>query len=141
MTKILGKHKLRRPRYRTRLKTLFKTPTFWILTLTGNLVILLGAIFLFHFESQNGNTQIQFIDSLVWSTSLTTTIGSGNYVATTTFGKITVLLLMLIGTLFVWSYMAFLATALIAPELYVLERELQQFENDLSLLKSDEKKD
>tara|TARA_B110001454_G_C12723220_1_gene435915 strand:+ start:2652 stop:2795 length:144 start_codon:yes stop_codon:yes gene_type:complete len=45
--------------------------------------------------------------------------------------------MMLFGTLFVWSYMAFLVTALIAPEISALEIEVKKVEVDLNRLKSE----
>ena len=42
---------------------------------------------------------------------------------------------MLTGPIFVWSYMAFLVTGLIAPELSSLERDVHEVERELHGLK------
>ena len=74
---------------------------------------------------------MEFIDFLLWSMGTVTTIGYGNYMPFTLHGKITLLILMALGTLFVWTYMGFLVTALLAPELASLEREVQDVERDV----------
>lgn len=130
-------NKIHRYSYKRRMQTLFKTPMFWLLTFIGNLVIFIGSVLLYYFESNQNFSKLEFIDCLLWSTSLTTTIGYNTYVPITFAGKITVISMMLFGTLFVWSYMAFLVTALIAPELSLLEHEMQKVEVDLSKLKSE----
>jgi voltage-gated potassium channel len=118
-------------RYKNRLVALIKHPFFWILTLGGNAIVLLGAIFLFIFESESPHGPKEFIDSLLWSMGTVTTIGYGSLTPVTFSGKITVLILMALGTLFVWSYMAFLVTGLINPELSSLEKEVQDIEKEV----------
>lgn len=65
-----------------------------------------------------------------------TTVGYGNVFPVTSPGKITLLLLMIFGTLFIWSYMGFLVSALIAPEIDSLEKEIHEMERDLEALKN-----
>lgn len=128
--------KMRPFKYQTRLLKLFKTPFFWFLTIMGNFLILLGSGLLYHFESTSPTRPIQYVDSLLWSTSLITTIGSTNYVPETIYGKLTVIILMLLGTLFVWTYMAFLVTALITPELANLEKDVLEIEKEILELRT-----
>lgn len=118
-----------------RLGALFKQPFFWTLTGIGNSLILIGSISLYLSEESTQPAPFKFIDSLLWSTSLVTTIGYGNHVPLTTYGKVTVLILMMLGTLFVWSYMAFIVTALISPELTTLEKDLDEVEREIIELK------
>lgn len=118
-----------------RLGALFKHPFFWTLTALGNSLILMGSIFLYLSEASAQPAPFEFIDSLLWSTSLVTTIGYGNHVPLTTSGKISVLVLMMLGTLFVWSYMAFVVTALISPALTTLEKDLDEVEREINELK------
>ena len=127
-------------RYKGRIKRLSKTPLFWLLTFVGNLIILLGSLLLYYFESNSTATKSEMIDCVLWSTSLTTTIGYNTYAPQTLGGKLTVISMMLLGTVFVWSYMAFLVTALIAPELSALEDEVQKVEDDLNKLNSKNKR-
>lgn len=141
------KHTLEFPRpmhrlkYKQRIKTLIKNPLFWSLTAIGIFLIIVGSVLLFHFESPPTlKPPLQPIDALLWSTSLVTTIGISNYSPETFFGKLTVVALMLSGTLFVWSYMAFLVTALIAPELTILEKEVMDIEKNIQNLNTENKK-
>lgn len=78
---------------------------------------------------------MQFLDCILWSAGTVTTVGYGEMTPHTVMGKLTVLGLMLFGTLFVWSYMAFLVTGLIAPELASLERDVHEFEKDIRGMK------
>ena len=110
--------------FRQRFKALFDHPFFWILTIVGNMIILLGSSLLWIFETTNRNTPITFLDCILWSAGTVTTVGYSDFTPQTTAGKLTILVLMLAGTLFVWSYMAFLVTGLIAPELSSLERDV-----------------
>lgn len=123
------------PRYTKRIRALLKHPFFWILTVSGNSLIVIGSL-LIHFTEKSAQSQpFEYIDSLLWSTSLVTTIGYGNHVPLTFYGKMSVLVLMLLGTLFIWSYMAFVVTAIITPELSSLEKDLSEVERELLILK------
>lgn len=93
--------------------------------------MLSGSGLLWIFEARAEESKIAFIDCLLWSAGTITTIGYGNFTPQTFSGKITILILMLLGTVFVWSYMAFLVTALIAPELAALERDVEEMEKEL----------
>lgn len=103
-------------------------------------MILLGGGLLYFFESSAQAEQpAEFIDCLLWSLGTVTTIGYGNYTPQTFAGKITLIALMITGTLFVWSYMAFLVTGLIAPELSSLEHDVHEVEKELHNIRSVQK--
>lgn len=114
-----------------RFKMLLKKPFFWLLTFLGQIVIGIGALGLYFFEAKVTNPPASFLDSLLWSTGIVTTVGYGNFVAQTTAGKWMVLVLLLMGTLFVWTYMGFVVTALIAPELSAIEKDVHEVEREL----------
>ena len=139
MTKSRARRHREKVEFYKRFIALVKHPMFWFLTIAGNAMIGLGSLALFYLEAA-GEKPLQFVDCLLWSTSIVTTIGYSSYVPQTFFGKITVMGLMLIGTLFLWSYMAFLVSALISPALSSLEREVQDVEKELSNLKTEEHK-
>jgi Ion channel len=126
--------KLRRlRRSKIRFATIFKNPFFWILTIVGNSIMLLGSLLLMWCESSTtaATNSYQFIDYLLWSAGIVTTIGYGDYMAQTYFGKFVVLVLMLFGTLFLWLYMAFLVNALFIPEFMAMEREFEEIEKEM----------
>lgn len=115
-------------KYKYRFLALVKHPLFWVLTLGGNSIVVAGSLFLYNFERGSPGASTDYLDYLLWSMGTVTTIGYGNYTPVTFAGKITILTLMAAGTLFVWSYMGFLVTGLIAPELSSLERDVHDVE-------------
>lgn len=52
-------------RYKGRIKRLSKTPLFWLLTFVGNLIILLGSLLLYYFESNSTATKLEMIDCVL----------------------------------------------------------------------------
>lgn len=118
-----------------RVWTLLNNRFFWVLTLAGNSLILTGSLLLWFFESNGQENSIQYIDCLLWSVGTVTTIGYGAVEPATLPGKITLLFLMLSGTLFVWSYMAYLVTGLVAPDIEALEHEVRDFEKEVRNLR------
>jgi len=130
------KKKVSRPILRFR--TLIKQPFFWNLTAAGNAIIVAGSVFLYRFESGTQHPPLDFLDCLLWSTGTVTTVGYGSFTAYSLPGKIVLFFLMLLGTLFVWSYMDFLVTGLIAPELSLLEKEVRDVEKEIKELKTPE---
>lgn len=126
-------------KFKKRFTALAKHPFFWILTAGGNSIILVGSALLYTFEANTQQPPMTFLDSILWSTGTVTTIGYGNYHPQSFSGKITILFLMLAGTLFVWSYMAFLVTALIAPEPTSLEKDVHDVEKEIQGLRQEDK--
>ncbi|MEI7973084.1 MAG: potassium channel family protein [Bdellovibrio sp.] len=114
-----------------RFQMLLRKPFFWLLTFLGQIVIWIGALGLYFFEAEVSEPPASFLDALLWSTGIVTTVGYGNFVAQTTVGKWMVLGLLLMGTLFVWTYMGFVVTALIAPELSAIEKDVHEVEKEL----------
>jgi hypothetical protein len=127
--------KVRAGRLRHRFFSLVRQPIFWFLTIGGNVIVTIGALLLQNFEMSKSGDSLSFIDYFLWSMGTVTTVGYGNFVAQTFYGKCTVVVLMAAGTLFVWSYMAFLVTGLIAPELAALEQDVHGFEKELREIK------
>lgn len=118
-------------RFKNRFKGIFKHPFFWMLTIIGNSIMLFGSALLMVFESSSQASELGFVDFLLWSAGLVTTIGYGDYMAVSLIGKFIVLGMMLLGTLFIWSYMAFLVAGLFAPELAALERDFRDVEKEI----------
>jgi hypothetical protein len=127
-------------RFKKRIKALFKNTFFWKLTLFGNAIILAGSVLLFVFESQLQTPPADFLDCILWSAGTVTTIGYGNLTTFSTPGKLTLLALMLTGTAFVWTYMAFLVTRFIAPELSLLEKDMHDVEKEIQNFKMEKSK-
>lgn len=131
----------KRNKFIKRVMTFINHPLFWYLTIIGNGMILVGSLLLYQFEAESAHNQsLTLIDSLLWSTGIITTVGYADYIPHTLPGKITVLGLMLFGTIFLWSYMAFFVSALLSPALNSLEKEVQEVEKEVSDLKIEEQK-
>lgn len=136
----MGRRSITLNQYKSRFLAIVKNPFFWFLTVLGNSIIFLGAaaIYLFEHEVQKG--ALAFIDCLLWSAGLVTTIGYSDYSPMTFAGKLVVLGLMMLGTLFLWSYMGFLVSGLITPELASLEKDVEEVEKEIKGLLKEENK-
>ena len=121
-------------RLRNRTITLIRHPVFWGLTIVGNSSIVLGSFILYHLESHSQTRTVDYIDCVIWATGMVTTVGS-DLTPHTVFGKFTIMILMILGSLFMWSYMALLVTALIAPELSILKKEIHDIEKEIHFMK------
>lgn len=87
-------------------------------------MILGGSALLMLFESNANEEPKMFLDYVLWSAGTVTSVGYSDFTPQTIPGKLTILFLMLSGILFVWSYMAFLVAALLAPELADIENDI-----------------
>lgn len=123
-------------RYKKRFLALFRHRFFWVLTIAGNSIIFVGSLLLYVSERHFSNSSLEYIDCLLWSTGIVTTIGYSDFTPISLPGKLTVLFLMFSGTLFVWTYMGFLVTGLIAPELSAIDRDVHEVEKEIQNLKS-----
>ena len=126
--------------YPRRILALLRHPLFYVLTIAGNSVILCGSLLLYHFESATQSRAIDFLDCLLWAVGTVTTVGYADLAPQTFGGKITLLGLMVLGTLFVWSYMGFLVTGLIAPDLSAMEHDLRAMEKEIHGLRVEAEK-
>ena len=120
--------------FKKRIITLVKHPFFWVLTIIGNTAIVFGGLLIYRFENTE-RVQISLMDCLLWAAGLITTVGYGDFTPQSTATKVVVLFLMLSGTLFIWLYMAFLVSGIMAPEISSLERDVHEVEKEIRGLK------
>ncbi len=80
-------------------------------------------------------TDREFIDYVVWVIGIVTTVGYGDVQIKTVMGKFIVSGLMLFGSLYLWSYMAFLVAALVEPEINKISKDVDLIEHDLETVK------
>lgn len=104
--------------------SLIRTPVFWILSFWGNVFIIFGASLIQKFEAPVNPVAENFLDCLIWSVGVVTTVGSSNIHPITTEGKILMIIMMMFGAIFLWSYMALFIGALVDPELKMIEKEV-----------------
>lgn len=85
------------------------SPTFILITILGNLLIILFAFVFFTIEKDVNINLHGFMDAVWWSFSTATTVGYGDIIPLTFWGKIVGILLMLLGTAYFAIYTAFFA--------------------------------
>jgi voltage-gated potassium channel len=117
-----------------RLSYLLKQPFFWSITLLGQILIFSSAALFYYLEYGINDEIHSFLDCLSWSVGIMATIGYGLVIPVTTVGKILSIGMMLIGSLFLWSYMAIFVSALLAPDLSHIENEIDDLEKNVSRL-------
>lgn len=108
---------------------LFQQPVFLFVTLWGHLAIFLGALFFYFLESSNPKIPT-FLHSYYWAISVATTVGS-DIAPQTVGGKIVAIYMMVVGALFLWSYTALFAAALVSPDMKKVGKEVEEIEEEL----------
>lgn len=103
---------------------LFRQPIFMFVTLWGHAVIFLGAVAFRYLEAGANEQEPSLFHSYYWAISTATTVGSSDLVPATPGGKIVAILLMVFGSLFLWSYTALFAASFVAPAVQKMEREV-----------------
>lgn len=121
------------------LKFLIISPSFIVVTLVGNLIIVLMAL-AFHFVEINSNEAINsFMDSIWWSFSTITTVGYGDIVAKTFLGKIIGITSMLAGTAIFATYTALFAQAFLGQQRFSIKKIETRENTNAELLQKLEK--
>lgn len=110
----------------SRLLSLFRRPVFLLFTIWGNGCLLLGAWFFHRLESGRNPGVASYLDSVAWAVGTFTTVGHSTVTPQTEEGKILWIVMMLGGSIFLWSYMALFVGALVSPEIGEVERELKR---------------
>ena len=122
-------------------RTLLKQPVFWVVTFFGHSVIFAGAWAYYYFE-KGVNPQIQSgFDALYWAIATVTTVGVGEAAPFTFGGKVVGIAMMILGSLFLWSYIALFVDALIAPDIRTVESEVHALEKDVEGVEKEMKLD
>lgn len=118
---------------RERLMPLIRMQAFWVVTVVGNCFVLLGAVALYFLENEQHPKPLTMLDCISWSVGLVTTIGYGDVIPITNLGKVLGIVMMIGGTLFLWSYMALLVGALFAPDISFIERQITGIKKESNL--------
>lgn len=118
----------------SRLFSLFKRPVFIFITLWGHLVLFVGSLSFYYFESDVNPKVNSYFDVLHWAIATVTTVGYGEFAPVTLSGKLVSVFMMIFGSIFLWSYTALFTGALVTPELKHLMRDLRTLEKDVEKL-------
>ena len=66
-----------------------------------------------------------------WAVGMATTVGGGSIEPVTPTGKVLSIMMMMGGTLFLWSYMALFVGAFVNPELKLIEHEVADLQHEI----------
>lgn len=111
-----------------RIGHLLTTPIFWLMTLSGHVFIFTGAWAMNFFEGSVNPQAERYIDCLTWAFGIITTVGATELHPQTIFGKILMILMMIGGAVFLWTYMTLFIAALVGPELNLIEKEVSELQ-------------
>jgi voltage-gated potassium channel len=120
-----------------RVLSMFKHPTFAILTLVGNSTIVVSAAVFYYLERGINPQLINYLDALWWAVSTCTTVGDGRIVPYTFWGKILGISMMIFGTALFCSFTALFSTILMGFKFQEVEGELAQVDKRVQELSSE----
>lgn len=106
-------------------------PIFAVLTLFGNLALLVASSLFFIFERHHNSAVSSWPDALWWAAVTMTTVGYGDIVPVTPAGRMVAFLLMLTGGVFFLVFVALLASAFVEVEFLELEARLRDLRADV----------
>lgn len=93
------------------------SPHFILLSLIGNMIVLLFAALFFHIEHGSNPLVDERMDAIWWAFTTVTTVGFGDIVPSTFFGRLIGILLMLLGTALFACYVALISDAFMRTDL------------------------
>lgn len=105
-----------------------RQPWFWYLTILGNGIMLTAVGLFYYFEFGINPNLHSFLDSLWWGVSTITSVGYGDIVPITAYGKIVGIILMYTGTILFVAFTGFLVSTWLSQsmqhEMVPLEKEV-----------------
>lgn len=113
---------------------LFRQPVFVFVTLWGHIAILLSAWAFHFFEAGSNPGPHGFFSAYYWAISTATTVGSADVQPQTLGGKIVAIFLMVVGSLFLWSYTALFAASFVTPVMRRVGKEVHEIEAEVEEL-------
>lgn len=108
-----------------RLSYLLKTPSFYVITIVGNGLVIGAASLLYFFEGKTNVNVNSFLDAVWWAVATVTTVGYGDISPVTEEGKILGICLMLLGTALFAAYTALFAGVLLAQDYRMFSKEMR----------------
>ena len=114
-----------------------RNPVFLILTLIGNVMLLLCALALYVAEYEINPAIHSPADTIWWAFVTMTTVGYGDIVPITLGGRIIAVCLMFTGGVLFLSFIALLSSAFTELEFLELKKELSEVRHLLAKLKED----
>ena len=109
-----------------------RNPIFSILTMFGNAVLLSSATAFYFFEKSTNPQVHDFWDALWWALITMTTVGYGDIIPTTVFGRVIAIGLIFIGSVLFLSFIALLSSAFIELEFAELQNEVSELKENMN---------
>ncbi|WP_164848197.1 potassium channel family protein [Halobacteriovorax sp. HLS] len=122
----------------SRLIQLISSKEFIALTILGNTVIIVFSTVVFHLETDVNPLMTEYLDAVWWAFATVTTVGYGDIVPMTYFGKIIGIFLMLLGTGIFATYTALFANALLGRDIGRLKGEVRHIRSGMRNIEQDE---
>lgn len=116
---------------------LFRQPIFLFVTFWGHATILAGAASFHHFESGVNPKVESYFTAYYWAISTAMTVGGADIFPVTFAGRATAILLMMTGSLFLWSYAALFAASVVIPTVRQFGREVRELEANVQEMERD----
>ncbi len=123
-----------------RLRHLIRQPVFLFVTVWGHTLVLGGTVSFHYFEKESNPKIDSLFDSLFWAIGTVSGVGGSDIVPVTFHGKIVAMLVMIFGSLFLWSYAALFVGALVSPEIRMVEDEVREFSEVERKIRWDQKR-
>lgn len=114
-----------------RLKTIARQPIFIFITIWGHAAIAAGTLAFYYFEKGVNPKIHSLLDTFYWAVATVTTVGYGDAAPVSVGGKIVGIGMMILGSLFLWSYTALFAGGLVAPEIRMVEDEVRELQKEV----------
>ena len=111
-----------------RIFDILTTKTFLVLTVLGNLFLLLAVVVVYLLERHHNPQMDSFLDALWWGVTTITTVGYGDVVPLGTPARIIGLVLMYTGTVLFIAFTSLVAASLVRSE---VSREITPMEKEL----------
>lgn len=116
---------------------LFLNPVFLRITVLGNSFILMGTLGFFYLEIGTNPHVRTAHDALWWALTTITTVGYGDVIPMTVYGRWLAMAMMIVGPALFWTYSALFAESLLSTEIEEMEKEtlydVQALSKDLAL--------
>lgn len=113
------------------LTRLGRMPLFLFVTLWGHTCILAGAAVFYGFEQGINPKDFHFLDAYYWAISIVTTVGNSDLSPVTLAGKVMGIILMVFGSLFLWSYTALFAAGFVSTAVKRVGRDVHELEESV----------
>jgi voltage-gated potassium channel Kch len=125
--------------FKQEILNLIVNPLFLILTLIGNIIILLAATIFYYVEVAYNDQILNFFDAYYWAMMSVSTIGYGDIVPVTVPGRITAMVLVVTGVAIFFNFIGLFTSMFINIEFGQLQQEVDDLRKGIKKLSTPKK--